>query len=329
MVRALFRVRRRVDEIAAELADILEAGALPAHDVVPEIVRGEFLSDHNRATLHQQRAGREQPAGGVVERQAVVHAVARPRIHHAGEGVARQHHAVVVHVGRLRQAGRARGVDVERAILDGQRAPLRGRELVAGQAFDRRVDARQVGRRCIPVQPDLGAAAQMRACTGERPQQVRGDDDVGRGHHVDAVRQRGAGEVGVEEGDHAADAGDADPDRQEFRASRHQQADRVALAHTLGQRPAGIAVGARGQLAIGQALAIGEERRRVAVLVGELADHLREDPGGMPGDRRGHAQGAQGAPEAGHVRGQPLDQSHGEVPARAPPHHPSSASHDR
>src|SRR5262249_49935947 len=35
VVRALFRVRRRVDEITAELADILEAGTIPAHDVVP------------------------------------------------------------------------------------------------------------------------------------------------------------------------------------------------------------------------------------------------------------------------------------------------------
>ena len=93
MVRALVRARRRIDEIAAELADILKAGALPAHDVVPELARGKLVPDHHRAAADQQRAGRDHAAGGVIERQTIVHAVAGARIHDAGEGVAREHHA--------------------------------------------------------------------------------------------------------------------------------------------------------------------------------------------------------------------------------------------
>ena len=41
-VRALLRMRRRVEQVAAELADILEQRAVPAHDVVPELARGEI-----------------------------------------------------------------------------------------------------------------------------------------------------------------------------------------------------------------------------------------------------------------------------------------------
>ena len=77
LVLALLRMRRRVDQIAAELADILEQRAVPAHDVVPEFARGELLADHHRAAVDQNRAGRHEAAGGVVQRQAVVHAVGR------------------------------------------------------------------------------------------------------------------------------------------------------------------------------------------------------------------------------------------------------------
>jgi hypothetical protein len=42
MMRALVRTRRRIDEIAAQLADVLKAGALPSHDVVPELARGNL-----------------------------------------------------------------------------------------------------------------------------------------------------------------------------------------------------------------------------------------------------------------------------------------------
>src|SRR5207248_7589318 len=39
---AFVRRGRRIEEIAAKLADVLKAGAVPAHDVVPELVRGEL-----------------------------------------------------------------------------------------------------------------------------------------------------------------------------------------------------------------------------------------------------------------------------------------------
>src|SRR5262249_49795699 len=81
-VCVLQRAGWRVDEVAAELADILEAGAVPAHDVVPEFARREFFPDHHRPAADEGRAGGDHAAGGVIERQAGVHAGACARIHH-------------------------------------------------------------------------------------------------------------------------------------------------------------------------------------------------------------------------------------------------------
>src|SRR5690606_37352714 len=72
---ALARMRRRVEKVAAELADILEARAPARGDVVPELRDGEFLANEHRAAGDQRRADAEYAAGGVVHRQAVVDAV--------------------------------------------------------------------------------------------------------------------------------------------------------------------------------------------------------------------------------------------------------------
>ena len=245
----------------------------------------------------------------MVERKAIVHAVGSARVHHAGKRVAREHHAIVVHVGGLRQPGGAGRVDVERAVLDGEGRTVGRRELRAGEAVDRAVDAREIGVG-IAVQPDLGVAGEVRARARKRIEQFRGDHDVLGADHIDAVRQCGPGQVGVEQRHHAADMRDADPDGQEFRAARHHQADGVALGHALRQRPAGVAVRTRVELAVAEALAVGQQRRRVAVFVREFGDNLREDAGRIAGDRCGCMQGAQRPPQAGRVGRQPLDDTH-------------------
>src|SRR5579884_4216788 len=43
LVCSFLRLRRRVDQIAAELADILEDGSLAGHDIVPEPARRKAL----------------------------------------------------------------------------------------------------------------------------------------------------------------------------------------------------------------------------------------------------------------------------------------------
>src|SRR5262249_61906408 len=67
-----------------------------------------------------------------------------------------------------------------------------------------------------------------------------------------------------------------------------------------------------GQLAVGETLAVGQQRWRVAVLLRQLGDDVGKHPGRVLGDRRRHVQGAQRTPETGGVRLQPLDQAHDE-----------------
>ena len=60
----------------------------------------------------------------------------------------------MIDVGRLWQPGRAGGVDVKGAILDGENGALRAREVVAGKCFELAIDAGEIGP-CIPMHPDF------------------------------------------------------------------------------------------------------------------------------------------------------------------------------
>ena len=77
---------------------------------------------------------------------------------------------------------------------------------------------------------------------------------------VDAMRQRRARQIGVDQRHHAADAGDAQPDRQIFRPVGHQQRDHIALVDALRQRPARIAVGAGGKLGMAETSRAADSR---------------------------------------------------------------------
>src|SRR3974390_2030167 len=132
---------RRIEKIPAKLADILKARAIPFCDVVPELVRGKSFADHYRSPTNEQRPSCNQAAGGVIEREAVVYSVGRTYVHHTGKREAGEHQPVVVHVGGFWQAGRPGGVDVERAIFDGQTRALRLRQIIPGEGFDPAADA--------------------------------------------------------------------------------------------------------------------------------------------------------------------------------------------
>ena len=127
-VRMLARMPRRVHQIAAQLADILEQGAVEVADIVPEFLRGEFVADDDRAAVHQHGAGRHHAADRVIHRQAIVHAVVRAAVHQAGEPETPLQQPMVADIGGLRQSGGARGVDQERAVAD-----MRGAAFGGGQ----------------------------------------------------------------------------------------------------------------------------------------------------------------------------------------------------
>jgi hypothetical protein len=223
--------------------------------------------------------------------------------------MAREHQPVVVDVGGLGQAGGTGGVDIERAVLDAERPSLARRQRVARQGTDRAVDAREIaGARTM--QPDAGVGGEVRLRARERRPQLDSHDDVPGLDDVDAVGERVAGEVGVEQRHYSSDSRHAEPDRHVFRPVRHQQADRVALADAVLERPARVAVGARSKLAIGQSLTVREQRRRIVELLGELLDHDRQDTVGMLDDRLDLLERAQRALQARHVALDPLDQPH-------------------
>ena len=72
-----FGARAALQQVAAQLADVLERGAVPADDVVPELARREPLAHDHRAARHQHRARCQHTADAVVHGQAVVQPVAR------------------------------------------------------------------------------------------------------------------------------------------------------------------------------------------------------------------------------------------------------------
>ena len=188
-------------------------------------------------------------------------------------------------VGGLGQPRRARGINVERPILDGQRPPPTLAQLVARVSIDGPLNTRELGV-VSAVHPDLCRTHTARQRGGQRLDELRRHDDVLGLDDIDAVRERGAEEIRIEKRDDTADTGDAEPDRHVFRPVRHEQTDGVALANTLVERPTGISVRPLGERAIGQTLAIGEERRRLTEFLGEFVDHGRQNAIGILWDRR-------------------------------------------
>ena len=68
-------------------------------------------------------------------------------------------------------------------------------------------------------------------------EKFRRDDDVLGRDDIDAMGERRPAQIGVEQRDDAADAGDAEPDRQVFGPVWHQQPDRVAFGEILRRAP--------------------------------------------------------------------------------------------
>ena len=105
-------------------------------------------------------------------------------------------------------------------------------------------------------------------------------------------------------------ARDAEPDRHVLRPVRHQQADDVAPADALPERPAGIAVRVLGELAIAQALAVRQQRRPIAVAHGQFVDDMGKQARRVLRDVRRHLEGAHDARDEGGVILQAIKELH-------------------
>ena len=177
-------------------------------------------------------------------------------------------------VGGLGQPGCARGINVERSILDGQWPALGLAQRLARVSFDVAIDPREFVA-AGAVGPDRRGTRKVRQRGGQRIDELRSHDDVRGPDGIDAVRERGTGEIGIEERDDTADAGDAEPDCHVLGPVRHEETDGVALGETPLERPAGISVRPLRERAIGQALTVGEKGGRLAEFFGEFLDHCR------------------------------------------------------
>ena len=285
-MRALARGLRRVEKIAGEFADILEQRAVPVGNVVPKTPRREFVADQHRAAAYQDGSGRNHAADAVVHRQAIVHPVAGPDIHQSGEPETPLQQPPVTDVGCFRQARRAGGIDQQRAIGDRGRAALGRRERLPREPFDRAIDA-LVLIAVVAMHPDLRRVFHARRCVAKLRGMFGCDNRMLRHRDIDAVRERMAAKLCVDQRDGDADAAKAEPDRHVFRPVRHHQANGIAFGEALIEPPARKAVGASRKRAVAESLAGRNKRRRVALRLRQLLDDLGQQALRIGRDRRG------------------------------------------
>src|SRR6185295_7571217 len=100
----------------------------------------------------------------------------------------------------------AGGVNVERTIVDGRGPALALVQRVAAISFDGVVDAWKPI--VASVHPDVRRTREVLAHSGQSVDELRGHNQMPGCRRVDAMRERRAGEVRVEQRDDAADAGD-------------------------------------------------------------------------------------------------------------------------
>ena len=131
LMSLLLGADRRGDEIAAEFADILKRRAFPARDIVPKAARRKALGDRDRTAENQGRADRDDAADAVMHRQAIVEPVGRGQASKAGKPMAPDDEPAMTDLGGLRQTGRSRSENPQRAIGERDRSLLALRERLA------------------------------------------------------------------------------------------------------------------------------------------------------------------------------------------------------
>ena len=201
-VRWRFALRRGCGEqVAAELADILEQRAVPARHVVPEPRCREAIRDHHRSPGGQHAARCHDAADAVEQRQAVIHPVVRPEVGESREPAAPGHDAPVADHGCLGQPGGAGGVDQQGAVGGPRRSALLRAERLARQRRQETVEGRLVAHPHLWLRGEVGQGA-------DEPVRQRGrHDHVGGPGHRDAMGERGPHEARVQQRRRQADAG--------------------------------------------------------------------------------------------------------------------------
>ena len=298
MARFIFG-RRRAQEIAAELADILEQRAVPAHDIVPEFACGKFVGQHHRAARAQHAAGRDDAADAVIDRQAIVQPVVDGSRRQSGEPAAPVQDAAMADAGGLRQAGGARGVDQQRAMVDGDGAPFGRLQRTAVHSIQDGIDARVVA--VAALDPDFRRAVQIGQRGFEHSAKLLREDHMIGVRDVDAVGQRQPDQPGVDQCHDAADPGEAEPGGDVIRPGGHDEADGVAGFDPCRQRPARVTVDPLGQHPVAERALVRDQGGTVRLPFRPILDDIGEQAGRIGLDARGEFDRLQPAPGGGRL----------------------------
>src|SRR5262249_60762555 len=94
----------RLQQITAELADVLEQRAIEARDILPEVRGRELFGQRDGCARKQHAAGRDHAADGMIDRQAVIETILRRCGGEPGEPSAPVEGAGVAGARRLWQA---------------------------------------------------------------------------------------------------------------------------------------------------------------------------------------------------------------------------------
>src|SRR5215472_11180254 len=205
---SLMRRRLAMEQISTKLTDILKQRAIPALDVAPELAGRKPVLNDDRASTDQNRTGRLYATRRVIHGQAVIHAIRRLRVHHAGKPVAPLHETAVTDVGRLGQAGGSRGVNVERWIVDRGRPLFLPAQHFAAAPPDLMIHTGEASL-VVTVAPDRRRYGKMREHCNQAIDQLSGHNDMFGRDYVDAASKRRARQMSIQQRNHTTNFGDA------------------------------------------------------------------------------------------------------------------------
>ncbi len=253
----------------------------------------------------------------MIERQGAQDPVGRLGAGRRGEAA---HVELDAHVGDARglgQAGGARGEDVEgRVAGDEALAHLLAFGPDGAGSLERGDEVALVALG-LAEGPQGDLLVERGAHGLERGGGFLVDDDVAGVGELDAVGQRGAGQVVVDEGGDDADLVQPVPGGRGVRAVGQEDRHRLAAPQAPRTAPVGVAVGQGVELTIGETLALEQDGRAVAPLVDRVlqvvAGQLRR-----VGRHRAHAvQGANQRNQEPHFAPDPAGQTHQGLPQAA------------
>src|SRR5271163_4472648 len=207
-----------------------------------------------------------------MHRQAIIEPVGGAEVGEAGEPMGPDDDAAMTDLRRLGQAGRSRSENPQRAIGEPDFAPLVGRERLAAQGADDRIEAPPLAP-FDAVGPEFDGVAEARDRFGA----IRIHDQTARFGDLQGMGERGTAKIGADERDDRAHLREPEPDREILGPVAHRESDGLAFGDARAERPARILVHPRLERAEAEGFAIAYQRGRVAISERPFGYRTRQD----------------------------------------------------